>query len=377
MKNFTFKLDYIHNATLGRVDALPVGSRNCYTFIGNQVDKVINGKNNDGLEFYNVPSIELPSETNDGSIFKPNIGDVVLFNPSGVCSIEYESVSHSNCILLTERCNSKCIMCVQPPKPCSDSLNLAFALVELINNEPQCIGITGGEPTLVWDGLLELLNRCKEKFPSADIQLLSNARLLKNYTRSKALSEAGGDRLIVCVPIYSDIDQIHDKIVGVDGAFWEAVNGIYNLERLSVSVEIRTVVQLMNYKRLPQWSEFIYRFFPFVKHIAIMALEPIGLSLNNLGDVWIDPVDYIKMLEHSIKFLNRGDMEVSIFNQQLCTLPRNLWKFSKKSISEWKNIFFEECERCVEKSNCAGFFSASKNQRSRGIKTIVPLEEEL
>lgn len=371
VKNFAFNLEDIHSVTLGRVDAIPNDGCNYYTFIGNQVDKVINSKNPDGLEFYNIPSMALPSKTDDGLTLKLNLGDVVLFNPSGMCTIEYESQSNSNSILLTERCNSKCIMCTQPPKSCSDSSDLALAIIELINSETQCIGITGGEPTLAWDGLLKVLNRCREKFSNTQIQLLSNARLLKNYRQSKALAEAGGDRLAVCVPIYSDIDQIHDKIVGVGGAFWETIDGIYNLERLSVPVEIRTVVQLMNYERLPQWSEFIYRFFPFVKHVAIMAIEPIGLSLHNLESIWIDPIDYTRNLDKSIKILNRGNMEVSIFNQQLCTLPHHLWKFSKKSISEWKNIFFEECDQCIEKPNCAGFFSASKNKKSRGIKAII------
>lgn len=370
MKSFEFKLDGISGATLGRVDAIPVDEGINFTFVGGQIDKVLNSKSTDELDFYSVPGVALPLKNSDGSILDLNLGDVILFSPSGRCTIEYESHSFSNCILLTERCNSRCIMCVQPPKATSDSTELAKALIELIDTKTMCIGITGGEPTIAWDGLLQILKRCRERFPAGEIQLLSNARLLKDYEKSKALAEAGGDNLMVCVPIYCDIGQIHDEIVGVKGAFWETIEGIYNLERLSVPVEIRFVVQKLNYRRLPQWGEFVYRFFPFVRHVAIMAIEPIGLALKNLETVWIDPVDYTSFLDASIKIIHRRDLRVSIYNHQLCTLPHPLWKFAKKSISEWKNIFFKECSQCIEKSNCAGFFTASNNKKSRGINTI-------
>ncbi len=371
MKSFVYKPDGIRNTILGRVDAIPYSCCNDFTFTGGQIDKIINSQSPYELDFYNIPAGALPINNYDGSMLELNLGDIVLFNPSGACTIEYESHSSSNCILLTERCNSKCIMCVQPPKAFSDNTALASALIELIDTPAECIGITGGEPTLVWDGLLQILKRCRERFPTTEIQLLSNARLLKNYEKSQVLAEAGGNQLMVCVPIYCDISQIHDTIVGVRGAFWETIEGIYNLERLNIPVEIRTVVQKLNYQRLPQWSEFVYRFFPFVRHVAIMSIEPIGLALKNLEKIWIDPVDYVTYLEVSVKILHRGDLKISIYNHQLCTLPHHLWKFAKKSISEWKNVFFKECDHCIEKYDCAGFFTASKNKKSRAINAIM------
>lgn len=371
MKNFAFKLDGINDAVLGRVAGTPVGECTDFTFVGGEIGEVLNQKNHNELDVYDVAAEALPLKNSDGSILELGLGDVVLFNPSGSCTLEYESRSVSNCILLTEKCNSKCIMCVQPPRACSDSIDLANALIELIDSPADCIGITGGEPTLAWDGLLQVMHRCREKFPTAGIQLLSNARLLKSYEKCQALAEAGGDHLMVCIPIYCDISQIHDTIVGAKGAFWEAVEGIYNLERFNIPVEIRTVVQKLNYQRLPQWAELIYRFFPFVNHVAVMALEPIGLALSNIEAVWIDPLDYSSLLDASIKILHRGDLKVSLYNHQLCTMPPHLWRFSRQSISEWKNIFFEECNQCIEKSYCAGFFAASKAKKSRGIKAVM------
>lgn len=370
MKNFVFRLEGINNTVLGRVSAILLDDCKGFTFVGGQLEGLFNRRSSGELSIYQVPFGMLPTINSDGTKFELNLGDVVLFHPTGKCTILYESQSSSNCIMLTERCNSNCIMCVQPPRACSDNTNLASALIGLIYSPPESIGITGGEPTLAWDGLLHLVRLCRERLPTTEIQLLSNARVLKSIEKSKELADAGGEHLMVCVPLYSEISQIHDTIVGIKGAFWEAVEGIYNLERNKVPVEIRTVIQKLNFQRLPQWSEFIYRLFPFVSHVALMAIEPIGLALKNSNDVWIDPLDYMSFLELAIKTLHRGDLKVSIYNHQLCTLPRHLWRFSKQSISEWKNVFFNNCYECTQRPNCAGLFEASKNKMSRGINAI-------
>ena len=67
---------------------------------------------------------------------------------------------------------------------------------------------------------------------------------------------------------------------------------------------------------------------------------------------------------------NRG-MTVSIYNLPLCVLPRSLWPFARQSISEWKNRYPDECEPCVVKDHCAGFFaSAGSAWRSRAVRPL-------
>jgi His-Xaa-Ser system radical SAM maturase HxsC len=373
MKSFSFSIGKIDDPVLCKVITTPDFDLGCYDFyfVGDRIPYILSDRGKQNLTSYTIPAFFLPATFSDGSSFELKKGDIVLFNPSGMSTVVYESISRSNSFFLTERCNCKCIMCAQPPKASPDSCDLASAITELLDNHPDCIGITGGEPTLAWEGLLNLINNCREKFPNMQIQLLSNARLLKEFNRTKSLAEAGGDNLTVCVPIYCEISHIHDMIVSAKGAYWETVQGIYNLERLNIPVEIRTVVIKQNYRRLPQWSEFIYRFFPFAMHVAIMGLEPIGLALKNLDEIWIDPIDYVEYLEKSIRILKRGDIAISIYNHQLCTLPSHLWGFAKKSISEWKNIYFEKCDHCVVKSDCAGFFQSSKNKMSRGINPVI------
>jgi His-Xaa-Ser system radical SAM maturase HxsC len=300
------------------------------------------------------------------------IGDIVQFNPRGASVVIYEKQSTSNAFFLTERCNSKCVICPQPPKNNYDYTNISIATAELINDEITSIGITGGEPTITWDGLIRLISKLIVTQPNVTIELLTNARALHQYEKAKELSENSNSQLITCIPLYSDIDHIHDAIVGCKGAFWQTVEGIYNLERFKIPVELRLVVVKQNHERLVKWAEFVYRHFPFVKHIAIMGLEPVGNAMVNIEKVWIDPLDYSDQLGLTVKTFYRQDMDVSIYNHQLCIIPKHLWDHCKKSISEWKNIYFETCSNCTVKTLCGGFFesASTSTKHSSGIKSV-------
>lgn len=301
-----------------------------------------------------------------------NEGDILFINPNGEAIKLYDPMSFTNSILLTEKCNCRCLLCPQPPKEADDFdwINLSIKAIELMNPETECLGITGGEPTENWSGLIKVIETCKTCLQSTKIQLLTNARVLKDYEKVKELFDAGGKNLFVGVTIYSDIDLIHDKLTGAKGAFWDSIEGLYNLERAGVFIELRTVITKANYERLPQFAEFVYRTMPFVGYVAFMAMEPIGLALKNIKKLWIDSVDYIPQLECAVKILWRRDIGVALFNHQLCTLPRHLWELSKKSISEWKIIYMNECEGCIEKNNCGGFFFSATKYKSRGISPI-------
>jgi hypothetical protein len=81
-------------------------------------------------------------------------GDVVALNPSGRVRTLYRRRSASNSLFATERCNSFCLMCSQPPRNVDDSwrVNELLRTVQLMDPETGELGITGGEPTLLGQG---------------------------------------------------------------------------------------------------------------------------------------------------------------------------------------------------------------------------------
>ena len=192
-----------------------------------------------------------------------------------------------------------------------------------------------------------------------------------NYEFAIKLAEIGHYDLQIDIPIFSDIDKKHNRIVGAD-TFYRTIEALYNLAYLHQRIGLRVVIHKQTYKRLPQLAEFIYRNFPFVCNVSFMQMETIGLSPKAIDDLWIDPYDYNKELEEAVSVLHQRNMNVSIYNSQLCILPEKIWPFAYQSISDWKRIYLVECTNCQVKERCAGFFSSSANLHSKHInnKTI-------
>ncbi len=92
-------------------------------------------------------------------------GDIVVVNKQGEIVFVYEINSHHNALMVTERCNHRCIMCPQPPiLQEKDKTPFNLRLISLMDNNTQEIGITGGEPTLIGDNLFTLINQIKKNY---------------------------------------------------------------------------------------------------------------------------------------------------------------------------------------------------------------------
>jgi His-Xaa-Ser system radical SAM maturase HxsC len=301
-------------------------------------------------------------------------GDVVAVEPNGFVRVLYRRASPHNFILVTEQCNSLCLMCSQPPRAIDDSGRLGehFRLIDLIDPSTEELGITGGEPTLFRDGFLELIARCRERLPSTALHVLTNGRLFFYRRFAEKLGRIAHPDLVLGIPLYSDIDSRHDHIVQAPGAFEETVIGLQNLDRYDVRVEIRVVLHALSIPRLPRLATFIARNFPFACHVALMGLEMFGLVHQHLSELWIDPADYQPQLRAAAGILCEAGMNVSIYNHQLCVLDRQLWPLARKSISDWKNVYLPECNGCSAIQQCGGFFQSGTKIRSAHIRAFNP-----
>jgi His-Xaa-Ser system radical SAM maturase HxsC len=292
-------------------------------------------------------------------------GDVVALEPTGYVRTLYRIESHHNAIFATDRCNSFCVMCSQPPKAIDDRSRIRehLRLVELIDPATRELGITGGEPTLLKDDLLRLIALCKERLPNTALHILSNGRLFYYGSFARKLGAMEHPDLMIGIPVYSDLPAVHDFVVQAEGAFEQTLVGLQNLGRYGVPVEIRVVLHRHTYARLPQLSEFIYRNLTFASHVTFMGLELMGFAVANLDDLWIDPFDYQEELREAVLHLAARGMRVSIYNHQLCLVPQELWPYCRQSISDWKNDYLPICGDCSAKERCGGFFTSSRRRR--------------
>ncbi|SDZ93724.1 His-Xaa-Ser system radical SAM maturase HxsC [Chitinophaga terrae (ex Kim and Jung 2007)] len=300
-------------------------------------------------------------------------GDIVVVNTDGVINTLYRKNSNHNFLLFTERCNSNCLMCSQPPKNRDDTsylFDLHSQTIPLISKDCLELGITGGEPTLLGELFFRLLEQIQVELPETEVHCLTNGRSFAWPNFSKKLGSMAYSRLMLGIPLYSDYYAQHDYIVQAKGAFNQTVQGLYNLAKHNVRLEIRVVLHKQTIPRLGKLSQFIYKNLPFVEQVVFMGLEHQGYTPHNMEKLWVDPNEYGPALVDAMMYLSDFGINTSLYNAQLCTTPQTIWPFTRKSISDWKNIFHEECSICSMKQACGGFFASSTLKRSSAIKAF-------
>ncbi|WP_114783279.1 His-Xaa-Ser system radical SAM maturase HxsC [Botryobacter ruber] len=301
-------------------------------------------------------------------------GDIVSVGADGNIHTLYRVDSYHNTLLATERCNSNCLMCSQPPRDKNDVsflYGIHKKLIPLIPKDCVELGISGGEPTLMGELFFDMLEKIKHELPDTEIHVLTNGRSFAWDHMAYRLSQVDNNRLMLGIPVYSDYYQVHDYIVQAKDAFYQTIAGLHNLARYNQRIEIRVVLHKLSIPRLVKLAKYIYKNLPFVEHVAFMGLEYVGYTPHNIDKLWIDPMDYNKELGEAVEFLANKGLHVSIYNSQLCVLPENLWQYARKSISDWKNSYMPECQSCSKLEDCGGLFTWNLKKHSEHIKPFT------
>jgi len=378
----------VHAPVMGRLTRVPVDpgtQRSDWIAYGTAADLAIFEADWQGYAgMLCTDAVEVGPQSSLPAIYAPphldylRPGDVVQLQPSGVVQVLYRGASEHNTILATERCNSFCLMCSQPPKPDDDSYRAGeiLRLLELVDPATRALGLSGGEPTVLGDAFLEIVAEAERRLPHTALHVLTNGRRFNDRVFAERLGAIRHHDLVLGIPLYSDVDWRHDYIVQAAGAYDETMAGLYNLARADVRIEVRVVLHQQTIERLPRLAEFIARNLPFVEHVALMGLEMFGFTPRNLNVLWVDPVDYAPQLEAATRRLALAGMNVSIYNHQLCTIPRTLWPFAVKSISDWKNVYLDQCSECGVREFCGGFFQSATKRHSVHIRPLPPLSDD-
>jgi len=320
-------------------------------------------------ENLNVPVVESVQ-----GLTSLNDGDIVVINTDGIINILYRKSSNHNAIFVTEKCNNYCLMCSQPPKKKDDIdylYKINMKLIEIIPQDVEFLGITGGEPTLLGKKLITLLEKIKTFLKGVRLDILTNARALSDIVFVDKIVNVGINNLSFCVPLFSDYYLLHDYISQSKNAFSQTITGLYNLARYQQKVEIRVILQKLTIDRLAKIANYIYRNLPFVNHVAFMGLEYRGHARSNKNILNFDLKDFIHQIDEAVNMLSISGINTSIYNIPNCYLPENLWKFCRKSISDWKNIYISECQKCRLRQDCCGLFDSHLIDHLKDIKSIA------
>ena len=276
---------------------------------------------------------------------------------------KFKKGSNDNVLFVTSACSNRCIMCCQPPKYRDDSEQLFQKNLSVIASaevDTDYVCITGGEPTLIGDKLFIYMHNIWERMPKAEIHLLTNGRKFAEVEYLTAFVKNVKGNMVLGIPLHSDNPIDHDYIANAKDSFYETMKGLHNLGLLGFNIELRVILLQQNYQRLPKIAEFITLNLPFVSQVSIMGLEITGYAEKRFQEVWIDPMFCTNELTRAVVCLDKSGIQVRLFNIPLCLLPQQLWNFSCRSISNWKQTYLAACERCKVKEQCCGMFSTSK-----------------
>ena len=274
-----------------------------------------------------------------------------------------EKAESSALVYVTNQCNSNCIMCPDSVKlrtrPNEVTRGNLLEQISEINPEAEHVDITGGEPTLLKEQLPELIEAVFRQAPDAEVLMLSNGRSFAAGGYTERFSAFAHRRLKIEIPIHGDCAELHDRIAGCPESFVQTRAGIHHLLEAGVEVGIRIVVSRLNYSRLNELIRFISREFPEIKYVNLMGMEVLGNAWKNREQVWIEFDEVKDSLQQAVEQCFACGIIPSLYNYPLCLFDRKYWYCYRNSISDYKIRYFEECEKCTEKSRCGGFFAST------------------
>lgn len=301
--------------------------------------------------------------------------DVIEVNSAGAYSIVYQNCSSDNVLFITNKCNSNCIMCPDSDasrcKEMPNRKDFLDRLIDLIPSDTNHLTITGGEPTLLkWD-FIDILTQCKNKFPCTEFLMLSNARSLANAEYRESFLNAVPQRFRLAVPIYGVDAATHDTITRAQGSFEQTLWALQNIGN-RIELEIRIVVMRKTYQELPNIAKFLAEQLPFISTVSIMGIELMGNAAIGRNLLWVDYPDTVPYIKQAIQILLHAGIDAKIYNYPLCNLPRSLWSMTPRSITGYKIRYKDECNHCIVKEMCGGFFFSTLHFEDI---TVYPIQE--
>jgi len=258
---------------------------------------------------------------------------------------------------VTFRCNNNCISCIlntevsvnkeDPP------LRQVKDLIDAIESGSDYLGLSGGEPTLRKE-LFEILEYVKKRNPDLYVFLVSNGRMFSYRQFTEKLAKVRPKNFMVGIALYGHNPELHDSVTRAKGGFEQTIRGVKNLLDAGVRVEIRVVVNRLNYKHLEAIARFVMKELPSIDRMVFVNMKMTGNAFKNRGKVSVRISDVVPFAQKAVVALEKSGIETRLYHFPLCVIPRDLWPFAegitKHDIGEL--VFTGVCNLCSIKDRC-------------------------
>lgn len=302
------------------------------------------------------------AESDGNTLFFPDqnvdeiCGDVILLDQDrGMARRLIRASSLNNTLLVTEQCDQVCVMCSQPPK--KHHVNMFYEYEKAVALAPPnaVIGVSGGEPTLHKGMLFSLIENTYQIRPDIHFHVLTNGQHFEESDFDFLLSECN-QNVLWGIPIYAAEANLHDELVGKQGAFIRLLQSLKIMVSSGCRLEMRTVVMRPNVHQLPRLARFIGKQLSSSEVWAIMQMERIGFGKMNWKQLFADTGAYFEEVAKAIRISATLGINPILYNFPICTVPMEFRSFAAQSISDWKQKYLRECDGCVARDSCGGFF---------------------
>lgn len=314
------------------------------------------------------------SDEEKEKILLMNDCDIFEVSPNGKFIRIYDSNSEDNVILITNSCNSNCVMCPTPETIRKNgyiyTTETIFEILKHIPPDTPHLTITGGEPFLIKKDMFKIFEYLKYNLDEIDYLLLTNGRAFCIEEYSDLLAQTKPRMLKIGIPIHGHTAELHDSISQCKGSFNQTIIGLKNIISRNIFVELRIVVSKLNCNHIYDIAQLIVNELPGISTVKFIGLEMTGNARENCNDVWIDYTTAFNKSKKAIDLLIHDGIDVGLYNFPLCSVTPGYWSLCEKSISEHKIKYFDKCDDCSVKDACGGVFAGSQKFAFNQVKSI-------
>lgn len=229
---------------------------------------------------------------------------------------------------VTEACNLSCSHCYnfwrQEPEQRYSSLNkdrLFYILGEISNSGVFKVTLTGGEPLLFKDNIIESAQYLSEN--NIDCSLNTNLTTISEEDAFR-LKEAGVQAILTSLMSFDE--ETHDRITQKRGSFQKTIRGIKNVLAAQIPLAVHMVVSRANEGDVYETGKFVVNL--GVKAFAATKVSPI-LGNSNFSKISISRESAKQSLQNLLELQEEFGLQTDILECYPLCLIGDAQKFEK------------------------------------------------
>ena len=288
-----------------------------------------------------------------------------------------------NHILITGKCNSKCIFCFSRKELVKEHFSIDIInkiMQKQFDSGCKILVLSGGEPT-IHPNFIKIISNAKS-IGYQHIRVITNGRMFAYKQFLKDSINGGLDE--ATISIHSHKPKVQDYLSGVKGSFEQALKGIRNCILSSLDTKINIVVNKKNIKSLKDTIAFFNKI--GIKRIGLLRIMPYGRAWKNKNCLFYNHYDNIKYLNNALAFsrqnkvdilANRFDLELFKDYPEFMQHPFKFVNEVESKIDEFRALakkgkelfcYPERCDFCFLGNFCKELHEEN-NKIRKGIKT--------